>query len=98
MRVYDIAAGENGVDDPKVMLKQLLDTFNTETNQKLGYAPLISIANEPNQFRIPGSGAKWDKISGMIQSELVLVFIGEKSAADAAAAVAPQIDEELARS
>ncbi len=79
-------------------LKQLLDTFNTETNQKLGYAPLISIANEPNQFRIPGSGAKWDKISGMIQSELDLVFIGEKSAADAAAAVAPQIDEELARS
>ncbi len=79
-------------------LKQLLDKFNTETNQKLGYTPLITIANEPQQFRIPGAGAKWDKISGMIQSELDLVFIGEKSAADAAAAVSPQIDEELARS
>jgi multiple sugar transport system substrate-binding protein len=78
-------------------LKQLLDTFDTETNQKLGYGPLISLATEPNQFRIPGSGAKWDKISGMIQSELDLVFIGEKSAADAAATVSPAIDEELAR-
>jgi multiple sugar transport system substrate-binding protein len=79
-------------------LKQLLDTFDTETNQKLGYGPLISLATEPNQFRIPGSGAKWDKISGMIQAELDLVFIGEKSAADAAATVSPAIDEELARS
>jgi multiple sugar transport system substrate-binding protein len=79
-------------------LKQLLDQFDTETNQKLGYTPLITIANEPQQFRIPGAGAKWDKISGMIQSELDLVFIGEKSAADAAATVTPQIDEELARS
>ena len=79
-------------------LKQLLETFNTETNQKLGYGPLITIANEPSQFRIPGAGAKWDKISGMIQSELDLVFLGEKSAADAAATVSPQIDEELARS
>jgi hypothetical protein len=33
----------------------------------------------------------------MIQAELDLVFIGERSAADAAAAVAPQIDAELAR-
>ncbi|MFN8444857.1 MAG: sugar ABC transporter substrate-binding protein [Caldilineaceae bacterium] len=79
-------------------LKQLLDKFDTETNQKLGYTPLITIANEPQQFRIPGAGAKWDKISGMIQAELDLVFIGEKSAADAAAVVSPQIDEELARS
>lgn len=78
-------------------LKQLLDQFNTETNQQLGYTPLVTLANEPNQFRIPGAGAKWDKISGMIQAELDLVFIGEKSAADAAAAVTPQIDEELAR-
>ncbi len=79
-------------------LKQLLEQFDTETNQKLGYTPLITLANEPNQFRIPGGGAKWDKISGMIQAELDLVFIGERSAADAAAAVAPQIDAELARS
>lgn len=78
-------------------LKQLLEQFNTETNEQLGYTPLVTLANEPNQFRIPGAGEKWDKISGMIQAELDLVFIGEKSAADAAATVAPQIDEELAR-
>jgi hypothetical protein len=34
----------------------------------------------------------------MIQAELDLVFIGEKTAEEAAAAVCPQIDEELARS
>ncbi|MBX3012232.1 MAG: sugar ABC transporter substrate-binding protein [Caldilineaceae bacterium] len=79
-------------------LKQLLDQFDTETNRQLGYTPLITLANEPNQFRIPGAGAKWDKISGLIQAELDLVFIGEKSAADAAATVVPQIDAELARS
>lgn len=79
-------------------LKQLLDQFDTETNQKLGYTPLITIATETSQFRVPGAGAKWDKIAGMIQSELDLVFIGEKSAADAAAKVSPQIDEELTRS
>jgi multiple sugar transport system substrate-binding protein len=78
-------------------LQQLLDTFDTPTNQELGYTPLITLATEPNQFRIPGSGEKWDKISGLIQSELDLVFIGEASAADAAAAAAPKVDEELAR-
>jgi multiple sugar transport system substrate-binding protein len=79
-------------------LKQLLDKFNTQTNKDLGYTPLISLATEPNKFRIPGSGAKWDKISGLIQAELDLVFIGEKKAADAAATVTPQVNQELARS
>lgn len=78
-------------------LRQLLDSFDTPTNQELGYTPLITLATEPNQFRIPGSGAKWDKISGLIQAELDLVFIGEKSAADAAAAAAPMVDGELER-
>jgi multiple sugar transport system substrate-binding protein len=79
-------------------LTQLLDTFDTPTNQELGYTPLISLATEPNQFRIPGSGEKWDKISGLIQAELDLLFIGEKTAADAAAAAAATVDDELARS
>jgi multiple sugar transport system substrate-binding protein len=79
-------------------LQQLLDRFNTPINEELGYTPLITLATEPDQFRIPGSGEKWDKISGLIQAELDLVFIGEKSAADAAAAAAPAVDGELARS
>lgn len=78
-------------------LKQLLDTFNTETNKELGYEPLIVIATEPDRFRIPGAGAKWDKISGLIQAELDLVFTGEKTAAEAAAAACPKVDEELTR-
>jgi len=78
-------------------LQQLLDTFDTPTNQELGYTPLISLATEPNQFRIPGSGDRWDKIAGLIQAELDLVFIGEKSAADATVAAAATVDEELAR-
>jgi multiple sugar transport system substrate-binding protein len=78
-------------------LKQLLPTFDTETNQELGYGPLITLATEPDKFRIPGSGDKWDKISSFIQAELDLVFIGEKTAAEAAETVAPKVDEELAR-
>lgn len=78
-------------------LQQLLDSFDTETNRELGYTPLITLATEPDQFRIPGSGEKWDKIAGLIQSELDLVFIGEKSAADAAVAAAATVDAELAR-
>jgi multiple sugar transport system substrate-binding protein len=79
-------------------LRQLLDTFDTPTNQELGYTPLISLATEPNLFRVPGSGEKWDKISGLIQAELDLVFIGEQSAAEAAAKAAPKVDDELSRS
>jgi multiple sugar transport system substrate-binding protein len=79
-------------------LQQLLETFNTETNQELGYTPLVTLATEPNQFRIPGAGEKWDKIAGLIQSDLDLVFIGEATAADAAASAAAKVDEELARS
>ncbi|HXF61965.1 MAG TPA: sugar ABC transporter substrate-binding protein [Caldilineaceae bacterium] len=78
-------------------LQQLLDTFDTPTNRELGYTPLISLATEPDQFRIPGSGAKWDKISGIIQAELDLVFLGEQTAAQAAENACPKVDEELAR-
>jgi multiple sugar transport system substrate-binding protein len=78
-------------------LKQLLNKFNTANNQALGYTPLVTLATDPNQFRIPGAGNKWSKISSLIQAELDLVFIGEKTAADAAAAAAPNVDAELAR-
>lgn len=76
-------------------LKQLLHKFNTATNRALGYTPLIWMATASNQFRIPGAGDKWSKISSLIQAELDLVFIGEKTAADAIAAAVPKIDAEL---
>ena len=47
--------------------------------------------------RVPGSGEKWDKISQLVQAEIDLVFIGEKTAAEAAATACPLVDEELAR-
>jgi hypothetical protein len=59
--------------------------------------PLAVVTPEAATFRIPGSGAKWDKISGMFQAELDLVFNGEKSASDAFAAACPKVEEELQR-
>jgi multiple sugar transport system substrate-binding protein len=78
-------------------IAELLPVFDNETTRNLGYQPLLDLVTQPGVMRIPGGGAKWDKISGLIQAELDLVFAGEKSAADAAATVSPQVDEELAR-
>jgi len=78
-------------------IKELLPSFDNETTRNLGYQPLIDLVTQPGVMRIPGGGAKWDKISGLIQAELDLVFAGEKSAADAAATACSQVDEELAR-
>lgn len=78
-------------------LKPLLPHFTSAQTTKLGWDKLVSLADKPDFVRIPGSGAKWDKISGLIQAELDLVFTGEKTAAEAAKAVVPQVDAELAR-
>ncbi len=78
-------------------LKQLLNVFDNPTTQALGYEPLLALATQPDVLRIPGAGAKWDKISGLIQAELDLVFAGEKAAVEAAAAACSKVDEELAR-
>jgi multiple sugar transport system substrate-binding protein len=78
-------------------LKENLHLYMTPENAEYGWDRIPSIVSDPNNIRVPGAGAKWDKISGMIQAELDLVFIGEKTAEEAAAAVCPQINEELAR-
>jgi multiple sugar transport system substrate-binding protein len=78
-------------------IAELLPSFDNETTRELGYQPLLDLVTQPGVMRIPGGGAKWDKISGLIQAELDLVFAGETSAADAAAAVCPKVNEELAR-
>lgn len=79
-------------------LVQLLPIFDTEQNRQLGFTPLIELATEPGLLRIPGAGAKFDKISQLVQAEIDLVFIGEQTAQQAAEAVCPNVDEELARS
>jgi multiple sugar transport system substrate-binding protein len=78
-------------------LKQLLYAFSNEITISLGWDQLISLATQPDILRIPGAGAKWDKISQIIQAELDLAFVGEKTCAEAAAAACPKVDEELAR-
>ncbi|MCL6430247.1 MAG: sugar ABC transporter substrate-binding protein [Anaerolineae bacterium] len=79
-------------------LRQLLYAFATPTSSALGYDPLIALVSQPGVLRVPGAGDKWDKISGIIQAELDLAFIGDKSVAEAAAAAAPKVDEELSAS
>jgi multiple sugar transport system substrate-binding protein len=78
-------------------LKQLLHAFATPTADKLGYTPLLSMVTQPGVLRIPGAGDKWDKLSGIFQAEIDLVFAGEKSAKEAAEAACPKVEEELAR-
>ena len=79
---------------PIPSLKQLLYAFSNEITISLGWDTLISLATQPDVLRIPGAGAKWDKISQLIQAELDLAFIGEKTCAQAADAC-PKV--ELAR-
>jgi multiple sugar transport system substrate-binding protein len=79
-------------------LFQLLDVFDTARNRDLGVTPLIELATEPGLLRIPGAGERFDKISQLVQAEIDLVWIGEKTAQEAAEAVCPAVDEELARS
>jgi multiple sugar transport system substrate-binding protein len=78
-------------------LKQLLQIFDTAENREMGFTPLIELATEPGLLRYPGAGAKFDKISQLVQAEIDLVFLGEKTAKEAMEAVCPSVDEELAR-
>ena len=66
-------------------------------SKQLGYTALPDLVSLPNALRIPGAGAKFDKIQGMIQAELDLAFIGKQSVADSLAAAEPKVNEELAR-
>ena len=63
----------------------------------MGFTPLIELATEPGLLKIPGAGAKFDKISQLVQAEVDLVFLGEKTAQEGMEAVCPEVDEELAR-
>jgi len=80
------------------LLKKDINLFLTEENVSYGWDKIPDIIADPKNIRIPGAGAKFDKISGLVQSELDLVFTGEKTAQAAAEAAAPNVDAELARS
>jgi multiple sugar transport system substrate-binding protein len=73
------------------------ELFLTPEHLEYGWGDIPQVVSDPKNIRVPGSGAKWDKISGLIQSELDLVFIGEKTAQQAAETAAPLVDEELSR-
>jgi multiple sugar transport system substrate-binding protein len=79
------------------MLKSQIDLFLTEENKSYGWDKLPDIIADPKNIRIPGAGAKFDKISQLVQAELDLVFTGEKSAKDAVETACPQVNDELAR-
>jgi ABC-type glycerol-3-phosphate transport system substrate-binding protein len=78
-------------------LQSLMSTFTGPDHAQLGYGALPEIVSQPGVLRIPGAGEKFDKIQGLIQAELDLAFTGKKSVAEAMAAAAPKVDEELAR-
>ena len=78
-------------------LKSLMSTFKGPDHDRLGYAAIPEMVAKPGVLRIPGAGAKFDKIQGMIQAELDLAFIGKKSVAEALATAEPAVNAELAR-
>ena len=78
-------------------LKSLMPTFKGPDHEQLGYTAIPELVSKPGALRIPGAGAKFDKIQGLIQAELDLAFIGKKSVADALATAEPKVNEELAR-
>jgi multiple sugar transport system substrate-binding protein len=79
------------------LFKDKIDLFLTEENKSYGWDKLPDIIADPKNIRIPGAGAKFDKISQLVQAELDLVFTGAKTAKEAADTACPQVDEELAR-
>ena len=79
------------------MLKKDINQFLTEENNSYGWDKLPDIIADPNNIRIPGAGAKFDKISQLVQAELDLVFVGEKTAQAAVETAGPIVNEELAR-
>lgn len=79
------------------LLKKDIDLFLTDENKSYGWDKLPDIIADPKNIRIPGAGAKFDKISQLVQAELDLAFTGEKTAKQAAETVCPQVNEELAR-
>jgi ABC-type glycerol-3-phosphate transport system substrate-binding protein len=79
------------------LLKKDIGLFLTDENKTYGWDKIPDIIADPKNIRIPGAGAKFDKISQLVQAELDLVFTGQKTAQAAADAVTPQVNEELAR-
>lgn len=78
-------------------LKSLLPTFKGPDHERLGYTALPEIVQQPGVLRVPGAGAKFDKIQGLIQAELDLAYIGKQTVAEAMATAEPKVNEELAR-
>jgi multiple sugar transport system substrate-binding protein len=79
-------------------IKRMLHTFMTPETEELGWTGVVDIVKDPRQIRYPGAGDRWDKISSMIQAEMVdLAFLGEKTAGQGAREVCPKVEEELAR-
>ena len=79
------------------LMKKDIGLFLTDENKSYGWDKIPDIIADPKNIRVPGAGAKFDKIAGLVQAELDLVFTGDKSAQAAAETASPLVDEELAR-
>jgi multiple sugar transport system substrate-binding protein len=77
--------------------KSEIGLFLTDENRSYGWDQIPDIIQDPKNIRIPGGGAKFDKIQGLVQAELDLVFAGEKTAKAAMEAAVPLVDDELSR-
>jgi multiple sugar transport system substrate-binding protein len=78
--------------------KDEIGLFLTEENKSYGWDRIPEIIADPNNIRVPGAGAKFDKIQGLVQAELDLVFTGDKTAQAAAETACSLVNDELARS
>jgi multiple sugar transport system substrate-binding protein len=79
------------------MLKKDIGLFLTDENKGYGWDKLPDIISDPKNIRIPGAGAKFDKIQSLVQAELDLAFTAKKTAQAAVEAAIPNVDAELAR-
>ncbi|MDI7275156.1 MAG: sugar ABC transporter substrate-binding protein [Anaerolineae bacterium] len=93
----ECTAGRMTTEKVVPAVKKMLQHFATPETEELGWMGVIESLGDPKKLRYPGAGDKWDKISGLIQAELDLAFVGDKTAEQACKDAVPKVDEELAR-
>lgn len=93
----ECTAGRMTTERSVPAVKEMLHHFATPDTEELGWMGIVEIMGDPNKLRYPGAGDKWDKISGIIQAELDLAFIGDRTAEEACKEAVPKVDDELAR-
>ena len=79
------------------MLKKDIGLFLTEENKSYGWDKLPDIIADPKNIRIPGAGAKFDKISAAGSGRAGPGLHRREDRPGSRRNGCPQVDEELAR-